>query len=48
MHPKYVPDDIPSEDKITKLNVEDMREHSMRLQGELESYTISTGCQHSL
>ena len=47
-HPKDVPDDIPWKDKITKLTVEEMREHSMRLEGELESSTISTGCQQSL
>ena len=47
-HPKYVPDDIPWEYKITKLNVEEMRKHYVRLQGELKSSTISDGYQKSL
>ena len=47
-HPKDVLDDILWEDNITKLIVEGMRENSVRLQGELESYTISTSCQQSL
>ena len=47
-HPKYVPNYIPWEDKITKLIVEEMREHSVRLRGELESSTISTSCQQIL
>jgi hypothetical protein len=47
-HARDVPDEIPWEDKITMLIVEYMREQSMRLQGELESSIISTGCQQSL
>ena len=28
--------------------MEEMRDHSVRLQGEIESYTISIGCQQSV
>ena len=45
IHPRDVSEETPWEDNITMLTVEDMKEHSSRLQVELDSSNLSFGTQ---
>ena len=47
-HPRDVPEDTPWEDKITMLTMEEMKDHSSRLQIELESSNLSFCTQEYL
>ena len=44
-HPRDVPEENPWEDNIAMLTVEEMKEHSSRLQVELDSSSLSYGTQ---
>ena len=47
-HPRDVPEETPWEDNISTMTMEEMKEHSSRLKGELDSSNISFGTQQCL